>query len=169
MSSQEFEISGDLREYQRALSSWDNEGGVQICDLHRTQRQAMIIPTLRQNPSVAAGEGALTSAITFQEGEATIEASYLAAQLGLTTERLRAEMRRGIVYGVTERGHGEDQGRKRLTVRCRDRSWSVIVEPDGSFKEVIKRREARLDLPELPSCVLSSAEPARHDDQPLAG
>jgi hypothetical protein len=74
--------------------------------------------------------------ITVQDGSATIEASYLAAKLGLSTQRFRAEMRRGIVYGVTERGEGTDQGRTRLTIRYRDRSWSAIVEPDGSFQEL---------------------------------
>ena len=49
--------------------------------------------------------------------EATIEAGFLAAKLGLSLDRLRAEMRRGIVYGVVERGVGEDAGRLRLTFR----------------------------------------------------
>ena len=51
--------------------------------------------------------------------EATIEARFLAAKLGLSLDRLRAEMRRGIVYGVVERGVGEDEGRLRLTFRHR--------------------------------------------------
>ena len=59
--------------------------------------------------------------------EATIEADFLAAKLGLSVDRLRAEMRRGIVYGVVERGVGEDTGRLRLTVRYRARSWTVVV------------------------------------------
>jgi Family of unknown function (DUF6522) len=59
------------------------------------------------------------------EGEdATIEAGHLAAKLGLSVDRLRAEMRRGIVYGVVERGVGEDEGRLRLTFRYRARSGS---------------------------------------------
>ena len=81
----------------------------------------------------------LSSAIALEDGGATIEASYLAAGLGLTVEQLRAEMRRGIVYGVTERGEGADAGRKRLTVRYRDRVWSVIAAPDGSLR---KRRKS---------------------------
>jgi hypothetical protein len=100
------------------------------------------------------------STITVKDGSATIEASYLAAKLGLTTERFRAEMRRGIVYGVTERGEGADQGRTRLTIRYRDRSWSAIVEPDGSFKEVtaIKQGEARRpDLEDDPQRPVSGA------------
>ena len=67
--------------------------------------------------------------------EATIEADFLAAKLGLSLDRLRAEMRRGIVYGVVERGVGEDAGRLRLTFRHRARSWTVVVEPDGTLHE----------------------------------
>jgi Family of unknown function (DUF6522) len=44
-------------------------------------------------------------------------------------------MRSGIVFGVTERGIGADVGRKRLTFCYRARSWSVVIEPDGSFHE----------------------------------
>jgi len=61
----------------------------------------------------------------------TIEAGYLAAKLGLSVDQLQAEMRRGIVYGVVERGIGEDAGRLRLTFRYRARSWTVVIEPDG--------------------------------------
>ena len=73
--------------------------------------------------------------ISVREEEVTIEATYLAAHLGLTVEEFRTEMRRGIVYGVTERGIGDDVGRRRLTFRYRARSWSVVVEPDGTFHE----------------------------------
>ena len=67
--------------------------------------------------------------------EATIEAGHLAAKLGLSVDRLRAEMRRGIIYGVVERGVGEDAGRLRLTFRHRARSWTVVVEADGTLNE----------------------------------
>ena len=67
--------------------------------------------------------------------EATIEAGHLAAKLGLSVDRLRAEMRRGIFYGVVERGVGGDAGRLRLTFRYRARSWTVVVEADGTLNE----------------------------------
>ena len=75
-------------------------------------------------------------AIEVRGDEATIEAGFLAAKLGLSVDRLRAEMRRGIVYGVVERGIGEDAGRMRLTFRLRARSWTVLVEADGTLHEV---------------------------------
>jgi uncharacterized protein DUF6522 len=78
----------------------------------------------------------LLPAIEVRGEEAAIEAGFLAAKLGLSVDRLRAEMRRGIVYGVVERGVGEDAGRLRLTVRYRARSWTVVVEADGTLNEV---------------------------------
>ena len=67
--------------------------------------------------------------------EVTIQAGHVAAKLGLSVDRLRAEMRRGIVYGVVEQGVGEDAGRLRLTFRYRARSWTVVVEADGTLSE----------------------------------
>ena len=67
--------------------------------------------------------------------EAIIEAAHLAAKLGLSVDRLRAEMQRGIVYAVVERGVGEDAGRLRLTFRYRARSWTVMVQADGTLNE----------------------------------
>src|SRR4051794_10787591 len=92
--------------------------------------------------------------------EATIEAGYLAAKLGLFVDRLRAEMRRGIVFGVVERGIGEDAGRLRLTFRHRARSWTLVVEPDGTLHDVVRlwqwplndcRWPPRLPVPPLAS------------------
>jgi hypothetical protein len=67
--------------------------------------------------------------------EITIEAAYLATHLGLTVKELRAGMRRGIVYGVAERGIGANLGRSRLTFHYRARSWSVMIERDGTFRD----------------------------------
>jgi hypothetical protein len=66
----------------------------------------------------------------------TVEASYLAARLGLSVDQLRAEMRRGIIYSVVERGMGEDAGRLRLTFRYRARTWTAVVQRDGTLSEV---------------------------------
>jgi hypothetical protein len=65
--------------------------------------------------------------------EVTVEASCLAARLGLSVDRLRAEMQRGIIYSVVERGMGEDAGRLRLTFRYRARTWTVVVQRDGTL------------------------------------
>jgi hypothetical protein len=67
--------------------------------------------------------------------DVTVEATYLAARLGLSVDRLQTEMRRGIVYSVVERGMGEDAGRLRLTFRYRARAWTVVVLRDGTLSE----------------------------------
>ena len=67
--------------------------------------------------------------------DVTVEASYLAARLGLPVDRLRTEMRRGIVYSVVERGMGEDSGLLRLTFRYRTRVWTVVVQLDETLSE----------------------------------
>ena len=71
------------------------------------------------------------AAVTLGGGEITIDAELLAPRLGLSPEELKAEMPKGLVYSVAEKGINEDQGRMRLTFRYRARSWTVIVEPGG--------------------------------------
>ena len=57
------------------------------------------------------------------------------SRLGLSVARLQAEMRRGIIYGVVERGMGEDVGRLRLTFRYGARAWTMVVQRDGTLSE----------------------------------
>ena len=57
----------------------------------------------------------------------TVEAEMVARELGLSPDAFWQEIKRGIVYGVVERGEGEDAGRVRLTFRYRARSWSVTL------------------------------------------
>ena len=64
-----------------------------------------------------------------------VEATYLAARLGLPVDKLLTEMQRGIVYSRVERGIGEDAGQLRLTFRYRARAWTVIVQRDGTLSE----------------------------------
>ena len=79
----------------------------------------------------------LGSKISIADGEVTIDAELLASKLGLSAASLMAEMRRGIVYSVTETGINEDVGRTRLTFRYRSRAWTVVVNPDGNLVESI--------------------------------
>ena len=74
-------------------------------------------------------------AIEIHGDDVTIDAGYLAARLGLSVARLQAEMRRGIVYSVVERGLGEDAGRLRLTFRYRARTWTTVVQRDATVGE----------------------------------
>ena len=77
------------------------------------------------------------SAISIADGEITIDAALVASKLGLSADSLKVEMRKGIVYSVTERGINEDVGRTRLTFRYRSREWIVVVDPDGNLIESV--------------------------------
>ena len=87
----------------------------------------MALASITMNPS--------PPVIEIHGDEVTVEATYLAARLGLPVDRLRTEMRRGIVYSVVERGMGEDAGQLRLTFRYRARAWTVVVQRDGTLSE----------------------------------
>jgi hypothetical protein len=67
-------------------------------------------------------------AVTLSEDGFIVEAELVAAKLGLSPEGFWQEMKRGIVYGVVERGEGDDAGRARLTFRYRSRSWSMTLD-----------------------------------------
>jgi hypothetical protein len=63
--------------------------------------------------------------------EIVVDAAAVAPRLGLTPERFMEELRRGLVFQVTETGVGEDAGRIRLTFRYRAREFSMILNADG--------------------------------------
>jgi hypothetical protein len=67
-------------------------------------------------------------AITRSEDDFVVDAVLVAAKLGLSPAEFWREMQRGIVYGVVERGEGDDAGRTRLTFRYRSRSCTVMLE-----------------------------------------
>lgn len=85
----------------------------------------MSCPPDATSPSDAPAGAAGISAC---EGDFVIEAELAARQLGLPVEVFWAEVKRGIVFSVVERGEGEDAGRVRLTLRYRSKSWSVVRE-----------------------------------------
>ena len=74
-------------------------------------------------------------AITIVNGENTISAEVLAHKFGLAAEALEAEMRRGIVDSVVEKGIDMDAERTRLTFHYRTPMWSLVVKPDGTLIE----------------------------------
>jgi len=69
-----------------------------------------------------------SAAITQSDDGFVVDAELVAGKLGLSPDAFLREMQRGIVYGVVERGEGDDAGRMRLTFRYRARSWSVTLE-----------------------------------------
>lgn len=58
----------------------------------------------------------------------TVDAEFIAGKLGISPDIFWREVKRGIVYGIVERGEGEDAGRVRLTFRYRARSCSITLE-----------------------------------------
>ena len=68
------------------------------------------------------------SAVTLSTDGFVVDAAIVAGELGLSPDAFWREIKRGIVYGVVERGEGEDAERVRLTFRYRARSWSVTLE-----------------------------------------
>jgi hypothetical protein len=62
-----------------------------------------------------------------------IDAREIAPLLGLTPERLMAELRAGHVYHVAEEGENGNDDRMRIVFRYRARTARLIVESDGSM------------------------------------
>ena len=69
-----------------------------------------------------------SAAVSHSDEGFTVDAGLVAEKLGLSPDIFWREMKRGIVYGVAERGEGDDAGRVRLTFRYRARSWSITLE-----------------------------------------
>ncbi len=68
-----------------------------------------------------------------EEESLRIDAREIAPLLGLTPERLMAELRAGHVYHSAEECWREDEGRMTITFRYRARTARLIVESDGSM------------------------------------
>ena len=66
--------------------------------------------------------------VSHSEDGFTVDAKLVAKKLGLSPDIFWREVKRGIVYGVVERGEGDDAGHVRLTFRYRARSWSITLE-----------------------------------------
>ncbi len=72
---------------------------------------------------------------TQQDDDAVmVDASEIAPLLGLTPERLMAELRAGHIYQSAEEGAEDDTGQMRLTFRFRTRVARLIVQHDGSVQ-----------------------------------
>ena len=99
------------------------------------------------------------SAITIADGEITIDADLLAPMLGLSSEALKAKMRKGIVSSVAETGINEDAGRTRVTFRYRTRAWTVVVDPDGTWHD-------RLSFMLVESIAPAAEAPPANTDHP---
>ena len=81
----------------------------------------------------------MRNAVHQAEGAVEVDSPMVARGLKLPVEQFMAEMRRGIVYSLSERGIGEDEGRFRLTFRYRDRQFRIVVTATG---EVVSEEDS---------------------------
>lgn len=63
--------------------------------------------------------------------EVVIDAELVSPRLGLTAETFVSELKRGVVYQVTERSTGGELWPYRITFRYRARRCQVLVAEDG--------------------------------------
>ena len=75
----------------------------------------------------------LPNGASIVDGEITVDAELLASKLGLSSETLKREMRKGLVYSTVERGEQEDSGNTRLTFRYRATVWRTVLKADGTL------------------------------------
>jgi hypothetical protein len=73
----------------------------------------------------------------------------LAAKLGITLRLLQDEMHLGLVRTRVETGHGRNEGRARVTVRCREAAWRGVFDAQGRLIN-----ECRLSADQLPDGVI---------------
>ncbi len=64
-----------------------------------------------------------------------VDAALVAGKFGLSVEAFRAELQRGAIVTICERGEGEDHGRIRLTFRRGALHWRFIIGQDGAIHE----------------------------------
>ena len=60
-----------------------------------------------------------------------VEASVIAEGLHLSPSQLRQQMREGRITSLSERGTGEDLGRRRLTFFSEHRRFRVVLDERG--------------------------------------
>jgi hypothetical protein len=65
-------------------------------------------------------------------GDFVLDPELLAERFSLGAQRFRHLLRSGHVKSSVEMGVGEDEGRRRLTVRCGNRAWTAVVDADGN-------------------------------------
>jgi hypothetical protein len=71
--------------------------------------------------------------IEFENGEVQIDASIVAAGLGVTLPLLQEGMRAGRITSLAERGVDADMGRHRLTFFSEHRRFRVVVDASGAI------------------------------------
>ena len=92
--------------------------------------------TRAEGPSPVLSRPVPNDVINWDDGQITVDPSYLAPRLDLTPEALREGLRSGDVVGVTETGEGLTAGKTRIVLRSATRAWAAEIEADGTAREV---------------------------------
>jgi hypothetical protein len=64
-----------------------------------------------------------------------VDAAFVAGKFGLSVDAFRAELQRGTIVTICERGEGDDHGRTRLTFRRGALLWRFIIGQDDAIHE----------------------------------
>jgi uncharacterized protein DUF6522 len=86
--------------------------------------------------------------VRLDDGAVGIEASLIAADLGLDPSQVLESMRTGQLTASCERGISEDAGRHRLTFLCKGRQLRLIIDEHG---QVLERQSSRIDRRQPPA------------------
>ena len=94
-------------------------------------------PVHRQEsaPLSSTGINSQETQIDFEQGAIRIDATLVAADLGISPTLILARIREGRITSRCERGLGEDAGRFRLTFFHGNRSVRLVVDDAGSVLE----------------------------------
>lgn len=96
--------------------------------------------------------GSAAAAAQRAGGDFEIDSAMVARGMKLTAAHFMAELRRGHVHGLVEKGEGEDDGRYRLSFRYRGRQLQMIV---GRGGQVISET-LNLQAPPADSAILKA-------------
>lgn len=80
-----------------------------------------------------------------ESGDLIVDAELLSARLCLTVTELQRRMRIGLVTSLVESGTGDDDGMRRITVRCGRTAWRATVDGGNNVTS-----EELLNLGETP-------------------
>jgi Family of unknown function (DUF6522) len=80
--------------------------------------------------------------VRVDDGAVGINASFIAADLGLDPRQVLESMRTGQLTALCERGVAEDAGRHRLTFLRKDRQLRLIIDEHG---RVLERKSSRVE------------------------
>lgn len=65
-----------------------------------------------------------------EKGDLFVDPDFLSAKLRVAPGELRRRMRMGLVASVVEQGIGDDEGRRRITIRSGRTAWRAILDAD---------------------------------------